>query len=99
MMAEISDPEGARVVLDRAVWVEKIVCAHPEISGHLDDVLEAVAIPDWIAPDPSFQARKRYYRRDMGPSQWLLVVVRYEQVPARIISAFASRKDPRSWSE
>jgi len=33
-----------------------------------------------------------------GPSQWLLVVVSYEQTPARIVSAFANRKDPKSWS-
>jgi hypothetical protein len=33
-----------------------------------------------------------------GPSQWVLVVVGYEQTPARIVSAFANWKGPRSWS-
>jgi hypothetical protein len=29
----------------------------------------------------------------------LLVVLSYEQEPARVISAFGNRKDPRSWSK
>src|SRR5208282_4964141 len=36
----------------------------------------------------------QHYARGAGPSQWLLVVVSYEQTPARIVSAFANRKDP-----
>ncbi len=40
----------------------------------------------------------RYYARDVGPSRWLLVVVSYEQEPARVISVFATRKDPKTWS-
>jgi hypothetical protein len=96
--AETTDPTGARVVLDPAVWREKIVRDHPEIAAHISDVLQAVAKPDHIVIDPSCEARKRYYAREAGPSRWLLVVVSYEQAPARIVSAFANRKDPRSWS-
>jgi hypothetical protein len=58
----------------------------------------AVSTPDHVAPDPSFEDRKRYYARDVGPSRWLLVIVSYEQTPARIVSVFANRKDPKSWS-
>ena len=54
--------------------------------------------PDHVARDPIFEERTRYYARDVGPSRWLLVVVSYEQQPARIVSAFANRKDPKSWS-
>lgn len=39
-----------------------------------------------------------YYARQAGPSRWFLVVVSYEQEPARVISVFATRKDPQSWS-
>jgi hypothetical protein len=95
---ETTDPEGTQVVLSDAVWREKIVIDHPEVGTHLSDVLRAVATPDHVAPDPIFAARTRYYARSVGPSRWLLVVVSYEQVPARIVSAFANRKDPRSWS-
>lgn len=96
--AETTDPSGETVVLTASVWREKIVRDHPEIAGHLAAVLQAVSKPDHALPDPSFDARTRYYARGAGPSRWLLVVVSYEQLPARIVSAFANRKDPRSWS-
>lgn len=96
--SETADPAGARVVLDDALWREKIVRDHPEIAAHQEDALRAVSAPDHVAPDPSFEDRKRYYARDVGPSRWLLVVVSYEQTPARIVSVFANRKDPKSWS-
>jgi len=64
----------------------------------LTGILQTVARPDHTASDPSYEDRTRYYGRDVGPSRWLLVVVSYEQTPARIVSAFANRKDPRSWS-
>jgi len=41
--------------------------------------------------------RTRFYRRDVSPSRWLLVVVSHEQEPARIITALANRKDPKGW--
>ncbi|HST54902.1 MAG TPA: hypothetical protein VLJ42_03275 [Solirubrobacteraceae bacterium] len=96
--AEATDPGGRRVVLVDAVWREKILRDHPEIDTHMPVVLQAVTKPDHVAADPIFAARTRYYARGVGPSRWLLVVVSYEQVPARIVSAFANRKDPRSWS-
>ena len=95
---ETTDPGGARVVLPRRVWDEKITRDHPEIDTHMPDVLRTVANPDHTAPDPVYENRTRYYARDVGPSRWLLVVVSYEQTPARIVSAFANRKDPKSWS-
>jgi sarcosine oxidase gamma subunit len=96
--AETTDPEGRQVVLADAVWRKKIVRDHPEIDRHVSDVLQTVTKPDHVAADPIVAARTRYYARGVGPGRWLLVVVSYEQVPARIVSAFANRKDPRSWS-
>ena len=98
LAGETTDPDGKRVVLLDAVWREKIVRDHPEMSTHLAAVLRAVVAPDHAASDPVFAERTRYYVRGAGPSQWLLVVVSYEQTPARIVSAFANRKDPKSWS-
>jgi hypothetical protein len=95
---ETSDPAGARVVLDEVLWREKIVRDHPEINPHREDAMQAVSTPDHVALDPSFVDRKRYYAQGVGPSRWLLVVVSYEQTPARIVSVFANRKDPKSWS-
>lgn len=96
---EATDPAGVRVVVPVELWREKILRDHPELAPHLDDVLRAIAEPDQILDDPVYERRHRHYLRGAGPSRWLLVVLSYEQEPARVISAFGNRKDPRSWSK
>ncbi len=97
VIAEVRDPEGRVVVLLARIWDEKIARDHPEILKHSDAVLEAVATPDLDEPD-RLPDRRRFYRRTDTPSRWLMVLVSYEQKPARIITAMALRKDPRSWN-
>jgi hypothetical protein len=99
VVGEAKDPNGARVVLLDRVWKGKVRVDHPEMAPLLDEALGAVAAPDHAEPDPVRANRTRYYSRRGGPSEWLLVVVSYEQQPARIVSAFANRKDPPTWSE
>jgi hypothetical protein len=53
-----------------------------------------MAKPDHAEPDLRVR-RRGYYRRRVGPSRWLLVVVGFEQQPGRIITAVATRKDPK----
>jgi hypothetical protein len=65
--AETTDPSGARIILALALWRDKIVRGHPEIAAHLSDVLRAVSKPDHVAPDPSHEARTRYYAGGVGP--------------------------------
>lgn len=99
-VGEARDPNGVRVVVPAAVWRDKILRDHPELASHLADVLRAIAEPDRVHPDPVYEGRRRHYLRGAGPSsRWLLVVVSYEQEPARVISAFGNRKDPRAWSK
>lgn len=97
VLASTSDPDGRRVVLLERVWNEKILRGRPELSGVLDHVLSTVRRPLHSVPDPIAE-RRRYYQRDIGPSRWLLVVVSYEQKPARIITALGTRKDPATWT-
>jgi hypothetical protein len=97
-ISETIDPDGIRVVLTDIVWSGKIVRDHQEIKAYRAEILGTVSAPDHVVPDPDFEERKRYYAQEVGPSRWLLVVVSYEQTPARIVSAFANRKDPKSWS-
>lgn len=97
-LADVRDPEGRPVALLARIWHDKIARAHPELGGHLDEVLLAVEQPDHIEPDPR-EARARHYRSAVGPSRWLLVVVSYEQEPARIVTALATRKDPKRWKQ
>jgi len=96
---EARDPDGKRVVVPRLLWEEKLLRDHPEVGPHLADVLRTVGEPDHVAVDPVYERRRRYYLQDAGPSRWLLVVVSYEQEPARVITAFGNRKDPPSWSK
>jgi hypothetical protein len=99
VVGEAKDRGGVRVIVPACLWRDKILRDHPELASHLADVLRAVAEPDRVLPDPVYERRRRYYLRGAGPSRWLLVVVSYEQEPARVISAFGNRKDPRAWSE
>jgi hypothetical protein len=91
-----ADPNGDEVVLLVRIWEQKIGRDHPELVDYLDAVMQTVAKPDHVEPDV-LPARTRFYRRDVGPSRWLMAVVSYEQQPARIITALANRKDPRRW--
>jgi len=94
--ASVVDPDGREVVLLVRIWREKILGEHPELGPHLEDVLGTVSAPDHAEPDPIW-ARRRYYRGDLGPSRWLIVVVSFEQEPGRIVTAFPTRKDPEQW--
>ncbi|MGI8413008.1 MAG: hypothetical protein ACR2QA_11115 [Solirubrobacteraceae bacterium] len=97
-VASIIDPNGREVVLLARIWEKKIIRDHPELASHLDAVTGAVAHPDHVEPD-LLPRRTRCYRRDVGPSRWLLVVVSSEQKPARIITALANRTEPRQWKQ
>jgi hypothetical protein len=96
LLAEFSDPDGRPVVLLARIWEDKITRDHPELRTHLEHVVATVTEPDHAEPDPRAR-RRRYYRRRVGPSRWLLVVVSFEQQPGRIITAVATRKDPKRW--
>ena len=96
LLAELSDPDGRSVVLLARLWEDKNTKDHPELRAHLEHVLATVTTPDHAEPDPHAR-RRRYYRRGLGPSRWLLVVVSFEQQPGRIITAVATRKDPKRW--
>jgi hypothetical protein len=98
LVGETTDPHGERVVLLERIWQSKVLRDHPEMRNHESDLLRAVKEPTNVEPDPVYENRTRYYARDLGPSRWLLAIVSYEQEPARIVSAFGVRKDPRSWS-
>jgi hypothetical protein len=97
VVGEAMDPNGVRVVLLRRIWMDKVIMDHPEVAPFIDLVLATVSKPSHIGPDPSGDDRRRYYMHGVGPSNWFLVVVSYEQVPVRIVSAFATRKDPPTW--
>lgn len=97
LIGEVTDPDGRAVVLLARIWEGKIIRDHPELREQAEQVLATVARPDHVEADPR-AARQRYYRRRVGPSNWLLAVVSFEQEPGRIITALATRKDPKRWT-
>src|SRR5205085_8036821 len=94
--ATVTDPDRREVVPLARIWEDKIARDHPELVDQLDAVMQTVARPDHVEPD-ALPARPRVYRRNVGPSRWLMAFVSYEQQPARIITALANRKDPKRW--
>ena len=94
--SEAVDPDGRRVVLDAAGW-RHIVDEHPELAPHREAVLATVACPDHRSSDPR-PRRERFWRRGLGPSRWLMVVVEFGAVPARVVTAYGNRKDPPGWT-
>ena len=59
----------------------------------MQEIMATVRSPDHRRPDPR-PRRERYYSRNLGPSHWLFVVVQFDETPARIVTAYANRKDP-----
>jgi hypothetical protein len=91
LIGEITDPEGRRVVLLLADWL--YATRQSDRRLHIGEVLSTVNRPDLVVGDPS-PCRVRYYRRAVGISRWLFVVVRYEQGEGRIYNAFPRRRLP-----
>jgi hypothetical protein len=98
LATEAWDPDGRRVVVPIATWHGKVLRDHPELAPFLAEVIRAISKPDHIEPDPDRKDRRHHFLREIGPSRWLLVVIGYEQVPARLVTAFPKRKGPSSWS-
>ena len=90
--SETVDPDGRRVVLDVAGW-RHVINEHAELTPHREAVLATVATPDHRGSDPR-PGRERYWRRGLGPTRWLMVVVDFGSVPARVVTAYGNRKDP-----
>ena len=102
ILAETTTPEGTRVVMFDDTWHDHILDprdGHGELAAYLETVLAAVSAPDHREPDP-FEERERFYKRGVGPSHWLMVVVSFEQEPARIVTAlgYGHGRAPAGWN-
>lgn len=103
ILAETTTPEEVRVVLFADTWHEHILDpreGHGELTAHLDAVLATVSAPEHRVPD-LFERRERFYKRGVGPSRWLMVVVSFEQEPARVVTAlgYGHGRAPAGWNQ
>jgi hypothetical protein len=101
VLAETSTPEGTVVVIFDDTWRDHILDpqeGHAELAPHLEAVLAAVAAPDHREADER-PGRERFYKQDVGPSRWLMVVVDFGQEPARIVTAlgYGHGRSPTGW--
>jgi hypothetical protein len=98
--AETATPDGVRVVLFEDTWSQHILArgGHPELAPHLDAILASVAAPDHRESDDRAR-RERFFKENVGPSRWLMVIVDFEQEPARIVTAlgYGHGRSPRGW--
>ncbi len=95
-LAETIDPDGRAIVLDEDCW-EHILHEHGEMALYREEIVATVTSPDHRRGDPR-PGRERYYSQDLGPSHWLFVVVDFNETPARVVTAYANRKNPPGWT-
>jgi hypothetical protein len=93
---EVIASDRRHVVLDEPGW-QHVLDEHAEMEVHLEAIAMTVREPDHSGPDPR-PGRMRYWRRDLGPSRWLMVVVDFSEEPARVVTAYGNRKDPPGWT-
>jgi len=55
-------------------------------------IMLTAASPEVALDDPR-PGRKRHFRKGLGPSQWLRVIVDFNQQPPRIVTAHGYRKE------
>jgi hypothetical protein len=103
ILAESTTPDGVRVVLFEDTWLRHILDprdGHDELEHHLPDVMDALGSPDHRESD-GWPHRERFFKRNVGPSSWLMVVVDSEREPARIVTALGYRhgRSPDGWMQ
>src|SRR5215218_956 len=86
------DPDGRVVELSAESW-SHILEGHPELAPHLDSVAQAVREPD-RRRSGRHEHEEWFYLAGAGPTRWLKVVVHYEGVRGRIVTAFGRRSMP-----
>lgn len=92
ILAQTVDPDGRAVVLDEEGW-EHILHEHPELALFRDEIVATVRSSGHHRADPR-PGRERYCSSNVGPSRWLFAIVDFNETPARIMTAYANRKDP-----
>ena len=99
ILGETTAPEGTRVVLYEDTWHRHVLRSHGELEPHLRDVLDTIASPDHREND-AWPHRERFFKRDVGPSRWLMVVVSSELEPTRIVTALGYKhgRAPQGWT-
>ena len=86
---------GRRVAMPLRA-MRKVAADHPDIAYLTPPrVLAAIATADHSCPSPDWPNRHVYFRRGVGPSAWLCIVVEYDDANrGTVVTAFARRRLP-----
>jgi hypothetical protein len=91
-MWQIVDGEGRRIVLTEARW-RHIRERHPELAVSAEDLLDAVVHAHEHRAGHE-AGEEWFYRRNLGPSRWIRVVVHFDGGEGAITTAFPRRDIP-----
>jgi len=95
--ARTTDPDGREVTFDDVSY-RHLKDRRAALIEHIDLILATVALPDYRTPDRE-PGRERFFRRNIvDPGRWLRVVVDFNRVPGRIVTALVQDNDPRQKS-
>ena len=59
---EMTDPRGKQIILFEDTWDIHIQEGHPEMEGHLNDVVTTIENPDWIREGRNTETEELYVK-------------------------------------
>jgi len=86
-------PNGRLVLITSDTWAH-VISEHEYMAPYLDDVVATLEYPDHRRSDKR-PGREQYYKRGVGPLNWLRAVIEFEGANDRLVTAFGQRQDPR----
>jgi hypothetical protein len=90
----IIDPDGRQVVFDAGSHLHLAEGRRSWLLDHIDEILAAVARPDYRERDPR-PGRERFYRQNaLRPGRWMRVVVDFNQDPGWIVTVLVQNDTP-----
>jgi hypothetical protein len=91
-VATIQDRLGRTIVLEQERWEH--ICKHEQLDGHELAVMRVIEIAD-RSKDGNYPGAKVLYAEGLGPARWLAVVVEYDGLRGRVITAYPRNQEPQ----
>ena len=92
LIATMTDPRGRTVWLSKEGW-DHIVEGHREVAQHLAELKKCVETAEKRTRG-NYEGTEKLWTRNVGPSSWFCVVVRYEGQTGTVRTALAVKRGP-----
>lgn len=93
IIASVRDSLGRTIVLEQDRW--EYIGKHEQLDGHELAVMRAVENAD-KRRDGNYPGSEVIYGKGLGPARWLAVVVEYDGLHGRVITAYPHDKEPKT---